>query len=514
MAANPPQNSPELEATRYAQLTDSVDTAPAEFERNMRLIRLLTFIGSSKHLYDEAGVRADIIQRVQSIAKDPRFKDYEMFIKPICRKLAQKGESINFPGCAPPPISPDFTYVAKGSFGCVYEPALPNISENGKSWESYPDEVVKFFADKGNRNRAVESATAVYEDLGHDNGHRLKPYTYKSYKKTNIGPKMDNCNILTSKELFPARMPHLGLDFHSVIQSVGAQKVAYQQIPIVKIGAQVKKLLEQLVSLQTKNKIHGDIRETNLMMKTDGTMTIVDFDWLFPKDVFFQRFFNHFGFYNNPPESLLIAYMESLFANKYSLATVKHIIGVVTPTKTSYIETHDRFNFYLMFNLRELNVQDLIEANEANFAYFKRLHGGSANFKTFRYNCFLEMAKTFDSFGFAFCMLELCLKLYISVFESDVPSDADKEMLMAEITNNGIPYSDSGITKAYNFLHALIHQILRPMVDWNIERRKTAAVALAELEPLLATLQAPGGGARTRRHHRRSKGTRRRHHRK
>ena len=510
----PPANSPEVEATRYAQHILNIDTAPAEFERQMRLLQWLRFINASKHLLDEPGVRSDIKKRIQSIASGPRFQDYDMFLRPICRKLAQKGETTQFPGCAPPPISPNLEYVAKGSFGCVYDPALPNISANGESWESYPNNVVKFFRKKEELNRAVESAQAIYEELGHNNGHRLTPYKYQSYKKINIGPKIDHCSILNSKELFLARMPHLGWDFYNVIQSVGEQKKVFQSIPVVTIGAQVKKLLQQLVALQTKNKIHGDIRETNLMMKTDGTMTIVDFDWLYPKDEFFIKYFENLGFYNNPPESHLFDYMVSLFANKGNLGMIKHVIGIATPTKTEYIDNHNRFNFHFMFNLRELNLQDLIEANEANFAYFKRLHGGVADIKTFRYNCFLEMAKTFDSFGFAYCMLELCFRLYISVFESDDPRDIDKEMLRNSIKNNDVPYTDAEIARVYAFLHALVHQILRPMADWNIERRKTAETALAELEPLLVALQAPGGGARTRRRQHRSKGTRRRHHRK
>jgi hypothetical protein len=515
MANVPNPNSPEVEATTYAQLMHSIDTAPAEFERNSRILRFLSFLNTSKHLLNEAGVRANIKQRIQSIAQEPRFKDFDMFLNRLCTKLEEKGESINFPGCKSPTVPPDFKYIAKGSFGCVYKPALPNISENGQSWESYPGDVVKFFKRKEDLNRAVESARAVYEELGHNEGHRLTPYKYKSYRKMNIGPKIDACN-LDDKILHAARMPNLGVDFLTIYHLPLANIAPLKQIHVSKIGAQVKKLFQQLVALQTNNKIHGDIRETNLMIKGDGIMTIVDFDWLFPKHEFYLRYYKAFGFYNNPPESLLFDFMKELFAGKDDIATVRQIITPDSDKKKAYIAHHNKLSFHELFLFRKFAINDINEANEANFTYLKNLYGGQPDLNHFRYACFSEMSNTFDSYGLAFCLLELFNKLYLPVFGSDVPNEEDKEWLKTELSDNGLQYTDAGISKAYNFLHNLINRILRPMIDWNLERRKTAATALAELDVLLATLHAPGGGgARSRRQRaKRSKGTRRRHHRK
>ncbi len=504
----PKPNSPEVEATTYAQLMHSVDTAPEDFERKMRTLTFLRFLNSSKYLLNEPGVRADIKRRIQTIAQQPQIDEYEMFLPSLCAKLATKGESIEFPGCRVPPISPAFRYIAKGSFGCVFKPALPNISANGQQWESYPNNVVKFFRKRTNLNRALRSAQDVYEELGHNDGHRLTPYKYKSYRRLNLGHSAVACNGL-GDELYLARMPNLGVDFNTVYDYTFMNVAPYKEIHVSRIGAQIKKLLTQVVALQTNGKIHGDIRETNLMIKPNGIMTIVDFDWLFPNFEFYRRYYKSFGFYNNPPESLLFGDMQNLFLQKDNAANVRQIIADNTnPKKTEYVTYQNGFSFYQFFHGRKFNLDDIKVANEANFAHFKNLYGGETVLNSFRYACFSEMAKTFDSFGLAFCLLELLFKLYLPVFGSDVPNEVDKETLRMEITDNKLHYTDLGIAKAYNFLHALINSVLRPMVDWNMTRRKTAATALAELDALLVVLQTPGGGGRRTRRSKRSKGTR------
>ncbi len=522
MAVQQP-NSPEFEKNHYALLTQSLDNAPGDFERNTRTVVWLSFVARSKYLMDDDAIREQIVRRIQSLASVERYKDYEYLLRTTCTKLSQKGVNIQFPGCSKPPIAPDLRFLASGSFGCVYKPALPNISANSTTWESYPENVVKLFGSKANMNRAVASAQSVYDELGHNDGHRLTPYKYKSYRKIDLAGKNAPCAVIKTPGLYVARMPDLGKDFKAVIGDA-AFKLRLQRVPIVTIGNQVRKILQQLVALSTLKKIHGDVRETNLMIKQDGTITLVDFDWLYPNDDFFQRYYGYLGFYSNPPESLLFRVLEKMYNDRYNVVKQKKILNNINAEITTYADLHKRFAFYELIYGKKRSTQDLKEFLGMNFAHLNSKYHTDAKWETYAFHFFDEMVKTFDGFGFAFSMLELCAALYTPVFGNEHLNDSDKDMLSDDITNNGVPYTAEELTKNYRFLHGMINRVLRPMARWDIARRITPAAALVELDTLLAVLQAPvpsapmanaGGGGRSRRWRaKRFKETRRRHHRK
>ena len=78
-----------------------------------------------------------------------------------------------------PPIKS--TYIASGTEGCIVDPALPNLSENGSRWEEYPEYVTKLYKNDDKYIKAIDDATKIKAILG-NNSHAVYPYRYKEGK--------------------------------------------------------------------------------------------------------------------------------------------------------------------------------------------------------------------------------------------------------------------------------------------------------------------------------------------
>ena len=152
--------------------------------------------------------------------------------------------------------------------------------------------------DKSNLQKSIKNYESIYNLLG-NSGHRARTYKHKYYGSnipTNI--RRSCKKISRDSKLYPLRLRDLGRDLYNISETYKS----YRSIYVGTILDQILKVMKQLHILAHKGLIHGDVRETNLMI-SDGIITLIDFDFLYPVDEFFE--IAHHGFYCHPPESFI-----------------------------------------------------------------------------------------------------------------------------------------------------------------------------------------------------------------
>ena len=323
-----------------------------------------------------------------------------------------------------------YNILGSGGFGQVIAPALPNM-KNGVIAE-YPDNVTKLFYDEDDKQSALKIAKQLPELMGENRGHSLHNYLYH-YKKSNL-PLSLQTKIgakIPSGNLFATRMPNLGVSINRLITVY--KKV--REVPIVNIMEQTVKLLSQTASLAEHFYIHGDIRESNVTINPkDGTMTIIDFDWLRPYHKFIETY--SFNFYNNPPELLFIPHLD----------TLRNIVkrAPMTAQQLMYdldLLTLKDFQKYALSQIRQYNyINDNVELQ-----LFRIFSGLSNTIKFLKNkldkddNLDLEVLlttysiPTFDNFGLGFVLTEIFVMLYPAPYGAENEIDEVKKTLKARI---------------------------------------------------------------------------------
>lgn len=136
---------------------------------------------------------------------------------------------------------------------------------------------------------------------------KQKRYENKYYELQNA---YLNSHVPLSTSIYPLRLDFLGEAF----SNIASQRKNYEELR----GIDYKVLIHQILksfnvvkAIYDAGYIHGDIRDTNVLCMLDsgldipqGTITIVDFDWLLKFDEFYNKY-PHF-FVAHPPEALLV----------------------------------------------------------------------------------------------------------------------------------------------------------------------------------------------------------------
>ena len=343
------------------------------------------------------------------------------------------------------PIDPAMRYIRKGSFGCVVEPALPN--ENKSGWVTYPKHVSKLFRQQQNYNSALNKTRKAYNLMGQNSGHTLNSYTH-NYKTANVLPPTikRNCAFENAEPIFVTRMPHLGISF----QDIPNYMQPLLQLPIKTIVQQIYKLLTQVQSLQTAEYIHGDIRESNVMIDPQtGTMTIIDFDWLKPKDEFLATY--PMGFYSNPPECLLESELRTeIDADTNIPASIDRFMMNVLGTPDRRELSQDFAKYYSGLLLSKVfGIKAVLNLKPYLVETLKEFQGKHKDALTYPSVTVADevLFSTFDSYGLGFTLYELLETLY--------PGDTPKEVynsISGRITNQGRHYTKESMDKIASIL--------------------------------------------------------------
>ena len=344
--------------------------------------------------------------------------------------------------------------------------ALPNGAD------TYPGNVTKLYSDKDAYDRIIALIPRFPTLLGPNVGHRMNPYrtTYRGRNlKNSVRQKL---NVKPNNEVYPIRMPHLGVDIAKVIDvDDTTSRTAIRQCAIPILFQQIIKLMEQIDRLGSQGYIHGDIRDTNIMIQpSDGTMTLIDFDWMMPFDEFYSTY-SGFGYYSNPPEFLMKVNLSSILAEEN---LTPDLLRSDMPKLFSYVNRfEEQFPFVTVITpaLKEA----IVSANLKNIE-FLRTHS------------LKSCLPTVDGFGLACSLLTLFYYLYPGSCHSDTTPELLQPSLSTRITKHGEPYSDRELSACSNAILSLVKTVLLPMASFEIEARPTTFVALARTKQIYSVL--------------------------
>jgi hypothetical protein len=210
-----------------------------------------------------------------------------------------------------------YEIAGSGTYGIVVTPALPNKNNIGKNIK-YPKNVTKIYKNKKAYKNAISTTKNIQSKIPdlHINVFPYKRrYTVKNLPKSikrtvnrylNTGTKYNsNSNENTqSDSLYMLRTPNLGIS----VFTIETNPFYYRKVralPYKDICLQMYKCMNIVKAINDAGYIHGDIRETNVLLNLDtATMTIIDFDWLKTFDNFFVEYPTFY--YSHPPECLFI----------------------------------------------------------------------------------------------------------------------------------------------------------------------------------------------------------------
>ncbi len=379
------------------------------------------------------------------------------------------------------PIDAATRYVSRGSFGCVVEPALPNENEMG-AWTQFPANVSKIFRNRHNYNAALNHTRKAYNMMGHNRGHRMNTYRH-NYKTANSLPSQvrRNCTLEEGEPIWVARMPHLGVSLWDVDFVPNRNKV--RAIPIQIILQQIWKLLTQVQAIRESFHIHGDIRETNIMIHPEtGVMTLIDFDWLLPV----MDYLSHYplGYYSNPPECLLAnemryeiddetnmrAEMDRMFMKLLGVPERREGLNRFLRQYSRLLISQD-FGIKSILDIKPYLLDNMITYQETHKEQLTKPNPTLAN---------MQMAKYYDSYGLGFSLYDFLNVVYPGRTVQELISS-----LPARISKQGIHYSEEEIRAISNILVRLKSMFFK-MGHLQIRKRITIDEAVREF------LEIPG----------------------
>lgn len=339
-----------------------------------------------------------------------------------------------------PPIQ-NRTVLGRGSYGCVVDPALPNLAANG-SWTSYPGNVTKLFKDKKNYDSAVRKSQVAYNVLGRQENQRFNPYSYNKWKFNKLSAAAKEKCKTSYGPAYPLRMPNLGVSLTDVIKKNPDVKAHLASLDPAVIVAECIRMIENVRTIYAAGYIHGDIRETNVMIHPEtGHMALIDFDWLYPIIQFKREYRDGFGFYNNPPEALFMPIVRDQMAMRWEIIgpemeddaenylKIHQELGTISP-----VTTIDGF-----FNMLE-PTRYMLSLKPTHHRYD---------------DLFQMMAPSFDSFGLGMTLVYFLKGLYedvgmpplVSQFLASVVMPSIK-IKMAERKSIAAFYADAQAFKA------------------------------------------------------------------
>ncbi len=207
----------------------------------------------------------------------------------------------------------EYKRLGMGSYGLVVTPSF-KTKNNTK--------VTKFMFNKKSYKNALNTSKRIKRNLPSLNMY-FEPYpnahTLSNVEKNNaqlgkilkaLQPGMRNTN-----EIYPIMMENLGISFADLNST---HVPALTRLSIRTILEQYQKLAAAVLELKQKGYIHGDIRETNMMIDlTSGIIKIIDFDWLMKVNEFKESY--EAQFYSHPPELIfakdVAPYFNDLVSN-------------------------------------------------------------------------------------------------------------------------------------------------------------------------------------------------------
>jgi len=391
-----------------------------------------------------------------------------------------------------------------GGFGVVVQPALafPNTVPDP---ENAPDNVTKIMFKRKGYNRVVKllpTVTGLLKNAGHRTIPSATPHTFENLPaslQSNIRKKGGFQSVEPDAPLYTLRMPYLGIDIYTLVRDMKPGGMEIRTRSVLVVLDQVVKLIGQINTLVENEYIHGDVRDTNIMVHPlTGAMTLIDFDWLKPKDEFIDSYAKDgaFGFYSNPPETLftggggtfldygevfppkIVSYVGD-FYNQFTCCKEIYINQIPEDTPEDEIESR----------CQQLLGDAIVQANKENKAYFRNKLGITSLKE--------DVWKTFDGFGLAWTLLTFFTYAYTSgSFLEDIDTFHSD---LTFLTNEGVRYTEEQRKACAIAIHRMAIDVLAPLSNFEYELRipigEALAVATSIRDELAAVFAAEGAAA-------------------
>jgi serine/threonine protein kinase len=366
-------------------------------------------------------------------------------------------------------------------------------------------------------------------------GQRVNRYN-ESFLASNLSNRIQkNCDInANNMPIYPLRMPYLGVSFNQIREE---EIMQIRKIPFTVLVNQIHKLFKQVNRIREVGFIHGDIRESNIMINpSTGKITLIDFDWLMSTNEFYAGYQYSLGFYSNPPESLLYFPMNELInyiENPSTPKTVNAIKSVLVsqpnalyafksdgdvdlvtveenPNILNFISHQLTPKYRYERYIKQCNQSGILAANMTvdhlktfNYMNYNFLHNAAVNTEpNLTKNMFVQyylnnMAHYFDSYGLAFSLLYFIRRVFSMIHHGDF------QVFRESVLNGDKIYTDDELMQYFKFLSKLNANILYPMFIFTIENRIDINEGMRRLDELIAEVGvnlSEGGGSQTRRH--------------
>jgi hypothetical protein len=388
--------------------------------------------------------------------------------------------------------SPDLSntrFIAKGAFGAAVKPALPNYNAETGQWIQYPENITKIFYKKNTKNNAVKKQRTA-KNMLKSNNLRINEYKYNGYTLKNLPVNIQSrlsSNILPNTPLQLVRLPNLGhdiFDYKQYVETYNTYLINFIK-PLLNISFskslyEINKLIYNVLLIQSNNYIHGDIKIENIMIKRDGSLTLIDYDVFGTYDEYYNFMstkhkkpytdplapppvIEYFGSANNPPESFLfylLNYIESLIysnsnLNSITIDTIKSEINNKPEKEKRALLS--RIRNYIDYNSKFLSINEELFYDSLlyNLKLFITLYKDNGNqydiYTFFKY----FILNKFDVFGLG-VVLYLCYSVYYFYMFYDYNDS---------ITFLQNKINDDNLNKSVNYYYNLLNNIKIDVID-------------------------------------------------
>jgi len=417
-----------------------------------------------------------------------------------------------------------YTILGQGAFGAIIDPSLPNMNANGVY--SYPNNVTKLYYKEPNvsnvskyddfRNTVVRRMHLT-ENANQNTIHRYSMYPYRhAYSKKNIrssgvlGQLMNHFQVMDKPHM--RRLPNLGYSFLDIVDHPALIEKA-SNISYKIICQQMLDCMNVVKAIRMDKKIHGDIREMNVMLQPDtGVMTIIDFDFFNPAPIFLEKYSQFF--YPHPPECLFVfGYFDGETRQTYQYIWEAFKNGI-------YSEHEEQDVLVEIFNHSQ---SDLYDKEDAALGMIEFMDEGDHftlltdnNWQLLRESLFNDVASRFiDSYGLAYSFMSLLWECpyahYNGIWQKEHIYHED-----GTIRTNVVPEGEDP-SLFRRLREYIIHILLPSMMHANWKKRWTIENAITEFMNTyhaitgehLRSYNVSGGSQRVRRGIRQTKrGTR------
>jgi hypothetical protein len=293
-----------------------------------------------------------------------------------------------------------------GSFGGVFEPALPNVNAAGNPVE-FPGQVTKLFFKRGAYDKALANA-AILE--------RKAPALHIPYATYTRNTRRRNIPRTIRKELkrrgkpddkvYLIRMPHKGISFIDIIKNP-VYLAKFRAIPTEVKLREIYKLMNIVKGLGDAGYVHADIRETNVLMYPEtGVMTLLDFDLMRAKDTFIATYPK--PYYHVPPEAAIFLEADLGYGKTFWDIFNKYIVLKRGDVKTFYRDDIFGDKSYYYYGIHDefhsTFAEEIIDFAETLAEVLRTIYSENDKRKELREHLQDIFVNTADSFALAYCL--------------------------------------------------------------------------------------------------------------